>query len=75
MIYKNGSVGKIGVRKEVILCTGSVNTPQLLLISGIGPISELEKHKVNDKLARDRPRDVYFYFNHIYGTYTVGPIF
>lgn len=46
MMYKNGSVGSIGVRKEVILCAGTINTPQLLLISGIGPISELEKHKV-----------------------------
>lgn len=46
MMYKNGSVGSIGVRKEVILCAGTINTPQLLLISGVGPISELEKHKV-----------------------------
>lgn len=45
-MYKNGLTGKIGVRKEVILCAGTVNTPQLLLISGVGPISELEKHKV-----------------------------
>lgn len=46
VMYKNGSVGKIGVRKEVILCAGTVNTPQLLLISGVGPIRELEEHKV-----------------------------
>ncbi|XP_036145743.1 neither inactivation nor afterpotential protein G isoform X4 [Monomorium pharaonis] len=46
VIYKDGSVGKIGVRKEVILCAGAINTPQLLLISGIGPASELNKHKV-----------------------------
>ncbi|XP_025985844.1 neither inactivation nor afterpotential protein G isoform X2 [Solenopsis invicta] len=46
VIYKNGSVGKIGVRKEIILCAGAINTPQLLLISGIGPVSELEKHKI-----------------------------
>ncbi|KMQ88422.1 neither inactivation nor afterpotential protein g-like protein, partial [Lasius niger] len=46
VMYKNGSIGRIGVRKEVILCAGTINTPQLLLISGVGPISELEKHKV-----------------------------
>lgn len=46
VMYKNGSIGSIGVRKEVILCAGTINTPQLLLISGIGPMSELEKHKV-----------------------------
>ncbi|XP_070161494.1 neither inactivation nor afterpotential protein G [Polyergus mexicanus] len=47
VMYKNGSMGKIGVRKEVILCAGTVNTPQLLLISGVGPIGELEKHKIS----------------------------
>lgn len=46
VIYKNGSFGKIDVRKEVILCAGTVNTPQLLLISGIGPANELKRHKV-----------------------------
>jgi len=48
VIYKNGSVGRISARNEVILCAGAVNTPQLLLISGVGPVDQLEKHKVND---------------------------
>ncbi|KAL6257068.1 hypothetical protein P5V15_012003 [Pogonomyrmex californicus] len=53
VIYKNGSVGRIGVRKEVILCVGTYNTPQLLLISGIGPANELKKHKI--PMVQDLP--------------------
>ena len=30
--------------REVLVCGGAVNTPQLLLISGIGPASELAAH-------------------------------
>lgn len=48
VIYKNGSVGRVDVRREVILCAGTVNTPQLLLVSGIGPVGQLEKHKVKN---------------------------
>lgn len=31
---------------EVILCGGAVNSPQLLLLSGIGPADELAKHSI-----------------------------
>ena len=34
---------RIQARAEVILCAGSINTPQLLLLSGIGDASELQK--------------------------------
>ena len=33
--------------KEVILAGGSINTPQLLLLSGIGPRDELEEHGID----------------------------
>ncbi|XP_050454218.1 neither inactivation nor afterpotential protein G isoform X2 [Cataglyphis hispanica] len=63
VMYKNGSIGKISVRKEVILCAGTVNTPQLLLISGVGPIGELEKHKIS--VVRDLPEVGRNLFDHL----------
>lgn len=35
--FKNTPVIKFMARKEVILCGGAINTPQLLMLSGIGP--------------------------------------
>jgi choline dehydrogenase-like flavoprotein len=40
-------------RKEVILSAGTVSTPHLLLVSGIGPKGELEKMDV--KVVKDSP--------------------
>ena len=39
--------------KEVIVSGGSVNTPQILMLSGIGPKTELAKHKI--PLIKDAP--------------------
>lgn len=33
-------------RKEVIVSCGALRTPQLLMLSGIGPTKELEKHRI-----------------------------
>ncbi len=41
---------EIYCNKEVILCGGAFNTPQLLKLSGIGPKEELEKHDIPVKL-------------------------
>lgn len=37
---------QIHSRKEIILCAGTIGSPQLLLLSGIGPRAELEKYHI-----------------------------
>ncbi len=39
--------------REVVLCGGAFNTPQLLMLSGIGPTEELQKHGIPVRV--DRP--------------------
>lgn len=43
---KEGDKFQIHAREEVILACGTVNTPQLLLLSGIGPADELKRHGI-----------------------------
>lgn len=38
----DGSSATLGARREVILCCGAIDTPRLLLLSGIGPAAELQ---------------------------------
>ena len=37
---------RVLVRREVILCAGAFNTPQLLKLSGVGPRAELQRHGI-----------------------------
>ena len=39
---KNSRSGSVRVAKEVILCAGALETPRLLLLSGIGPAAHLQ---------------------------------
>jgi choline dehydrogenase len=45
--YRDGGDEKV-VRcaRELILCGGAVNSPQLLLLSGVGPLDELARHQI-----------------------------
>ena len=38
--------GPLHARRETILCCGTFGSPQLLLLSGIGPQEELERHRI-----------------------------
>jgi choline dehydrogenase len=45
--YLVGGVKRIArAAHEVVLCGGAVNTPQLLMLSGIGDAAELQKHGI-----------------------------
>jgi choline dehydrogenase-like flavoprotein len=41
-----GQLCQVRARREVVLCGGAFNTPQLLMLSGIGPAAELQRHEI-----------------------------
>ncbi|NBC09465.1 MAG: choline dehydrogenase [Bacteroidetes bacterium] len=43
---RGGSVTKASAAREVILCAGSFNSPQLLMLSGIGAGQQLRQHGI-----------------------------
>ncbi|MEY9929469.1 choline dehydrogenase [Catenulispora sp. GP43] len=46
-------IASVAARREVILCGGTVNTPQLLMLSGVGPADHLKRRGV--KIVADLP--------------------
>ena len=52
--YRRGGLKhKASARREVILCGGAINSPQLLKLSGVGPAAELGAFGVD--IVADRP--------------------
>jgi choline dehydrogenase-like flavoprotein len=45
--YRHGNETKqLNASKEVLLCAGALQSPQILMLSGIGPAAELQKHGI-----------------------------
>lgn len=45
-VEKDGQTFNIHAKKEVILSAGTIESPRLLMLSGIGPRQHLQQHKV-----------------------------
>jgi choline dehydrogenase len=52
----NGQLQKIAATREVIVSSGAINSPQLLMLSGVGPAAELQRHGLPIVLDRTRSR-------------------
>jgi choline dehydrogenase-like flavoprotein len=50
---RGGKAETIDARREVIVCAGAYNSPQLLMLSGIGPAAQLQSLGIG--LVRDLP--------------------
>lgn len=54
---------EIKTAKEVIICAGAFQTPQILKLSGIGPATELNRHRI--PVVHDSPNVGQNYFDHL----------
>ncbi|MDQ8708098.1 choline dehydrogenase [Streptomyces sp. LHD-70] len=45
-VAAQGSLRRIHCEREVVLCAGALNTPKLLMLSGVGPAGELRRHGI-----------------------------
>ncbi|HVW57202.1 MAG TPA: choline dehydrogenase [Rhizobiaceae bacterium] len=52
-IEVNGRLRTIRARREVIIAASSINSPKLLMLSGIGPAAHLKEHSI--AVVTDRP--------------------
>ena len=48
-----GVVRRVLAKREVILAAGAFNTPQLLMLSGVGPPEELARHGIEARVPLD----------------------
>ena len=47
---RHGDLGRVYADAEVIVCAGAFQSPQILMLSGIGPAGELRDHGIEPKL-------------------------
>ena len=52
-LQRGGNVSQVTARREVILAAAPINTPKLLMLSGIGPAQHLAEHGIS--VLVDRP--------------------
>lgn len=45
--WSGNSLMNLSANKEVIMCAGAIHSPQLLMLSGIGPKAQLQAHKID----------------------------
>lgn len=43
---RNGQVHQVAAARRVVLCAGAINTPKILMLSGIGDEAELKRHGI-----------------------------
>ena len=52
-IAQGGQVRTLAAAREVIVAGGAINSPQLLMLSGVGPAEELRRHRI--EVVHDLP--------------------
>ena len=52
-LSRGGRVETIRSRGDVVVCAGAINSPKLLMLSGIGPAEDLREHGI--EVRADRP--------------------
>lgn len=52
-VIQNGQRKTIKARNEIILSAGAIGSPQILMVSGIGPFDELSKHGIETIVASE----------------------
>ena len=67
-IEQGGTIKRIGARKEVILSSGALNSPTVLLNSGVGPAGELRQ--VGVEVTHDLPGVGKNLQDHVQGRFT-----